>query len=133
MIKQYINIDNYWKVVVYYNINYNLFDYIVKDLNKLNTNTKTIINIYKNMYTRKAKAVTISNIKYKRSVVLFNTHKSFSDYINSIIHEAEHIKQAMLKAYNVDDKGEAPAYTIGFIVMKMLTKKILKRLELKNT
>lgn len=133
MIKQYINIDNYWKVVVYYNINYNLFDYIVKDLNKLNTNTKTIINIYKNMSTRKAKAVTISSIKYKRSVVLFNTHKSFSDYINSIIHEAEHIKQAMLKAYNVDDKGEAPAYTIGFIVMKMLTKKILKRLELKNT
>ena len=133
MIKQYINIDNYWKVVVYYNINYNLFDYIVKDLNKINTNTKTIINIYKNMSTRKAKAVTISNIKYKRSVVLFNTHKSFSDYINSIIHEAEHIKQAMLKAYNVDDEGEAPAYTIGFIVMKMLTKKILKRLELKNT
>lgn len=133
MIKQYINIDNYWKVVVYYNINYNLFDYIVKDLNKLNTNTKTIINIYKNMSTGKAKAVTISSIKHKRSVVLFNTHKSFSDYINSIIHEAEHIKQAMLKAYNVDDKGEAPAYTIGFIVMKMLTKKILKRLELKNT
>lgn len=133
MIKQYINIDNYWKVVVYYNINYNLFDYIVKDLNKLNTNTKTIINIYKNMFTGKAKAVTISSIKHKRSVVLFNTHKSFSDYINSIIHEAEHIKQAMLKAYNVDDKGEAPAYTIGFIVMKMLTKKILKRLELKNT
>lgn len=133
MIKQYINIDNYWKVVVYYNINYNLFDYIVKDLNKLNTNTKTIINIYKNMSTRKAKAVTISNIKYKRSVVLFNTHKSFSDYINSIIHEAEHIKQAMLKAYSVDDEGEAPAYTIGFIVMKMLTKKILKSLELKNT
>lgn len=132
MIKQYINIDNYWKVVVYYNINYNLFDYIIKDLNKLNTNTKTIINIYKNMFTGKAKAVTISSIKYKRSVVLFNTHKSFSDYINSIIHEAEHIKQAMLKAYNVDDKGEAPAYTIGFIVMKMLTKKILKRLELKN-
>lgn len=133
MIKQYIDIDNYWKVVVYYNINYNLFDYIVKDLNNINANTKTITSIYKNMYTRKAKAVTISNIKYKRSVVLFNTHKSFSDYINSIIHEGEHIKQAMLKAYNVDDKGEAPAYTIGFIVMKMLTKKILKILELKNT
>lgn len=133
MIKQHINIDNYWKVVVYYNINYNLFDYIVKDLTDINTTTKTITNIYKNMSTRKAKAVTISNIKYKRSVVLFNTHKSFSDYINSIIHEAEHIKQAMLKAYNVDDKGEAPAYTIGFIVMKMLTKKILKTLELKNT
>lgn len=133
MIKQYINIDNYWKVVVYYNINYNLFDYIVKDLNDINANTKTITNIYKNMSTGKAKAVTISNIKHKRSVVLFNTHKSFSDYINSIIHEAEHIKQAMLRAYNVDDKGEAPAYTIGFIVMKMLTKKMLKRLELKNT
>ncbi len=35
------------------------------------------------------------------------------DYINSIVHEAEHIKQAMLKAYRVEDKGEPPAYTIG--------------------
>lgn len=67
----------------------------------------------------KAKAVTISNISYHESIVLFNIHNSRYDYINSLVHEAEHIKQAMLHAYNVEDSGEAPAYTIGYLVMRM--------------
>lgn len=28
MIKQVFDIDGYWKVVVYYNVDYNLYDYI---------------------------------------------------------------------------------------------------------
>lgn len=36
------------------------------------------------------------------------------------------LQDTMLKAYKVDDKGEPPAYTIGFIVMKMLESKIFK-------
>ena len=52
--------------------------------------------------------------------VSFYKHSDKYDYINSIVHEAEHIKQHMLKAYNVDDFGEAPAYTIGYLVMMML-------------
>lgn len=39
--------------------------------------------------------------------------------MSTIAHEAEHVKQAVLKAYHVDDVGEAAAYTIGFIVKKM--------------
>ena len=68
----------------------------------------------------KAKAVTISNLNLYKSVVLFNKHKSYYDYINSIIHEAEHIKQSMLYAYDVDDSGEPPAYTVGYIASQMI-------------
>ena len=35
------------------------------------------------------------------------------------MHEAVHIKQAMLKAYRVEDKGETPAYTMGYLVGRM--------------
>ena len=72
------------------------------------------------MYINKTKAVTISNLKLHTSVVLFNKHKQYYDYINSIIHETEHIKQSMLYAYDVDDSGEPPAYTIGYIASKMI-------------
>ena len=72
------------------------------------------------MSTHKAKAVTVSNIHKHISIVLFNKHDDTLDYVNSIVHEAEHIKQAMLKAYNVKDYGEPPAYTIGYLAMKML-------------
>ncbi len=120
MIKQIINVNNYWKVIVYYNINYNLFSHIYDDLNSINISKKSIKRMYNTMISNKAKAVTISNIKLYTSIVCFNKHKDKYDYINSIVHEEEHVKQAMLEAYNVADYGEPPAYTIGYLVMKML-------------
>ena len=126
MIRQVIHIEHYWKIIVYYDIDYNLFDYISRDLyNEVSTPVEKIYDIYYNLQ-HKAKAVTVSSIDKHISVVAFNKHKNKYDYINSIVHEAEHIKQAMLKAYNVDDEGEPPAYTIGFIVMKMLKLKQMK-------
>lgn len=120
MIKYTFNIEHYWKVIVYYNINYNLFHYIHNDLLKLNINNNTITRIYNNMKYENAKAVTISNTKLHISVVLFNKHNQPYDYINSIVHESEHIKQSILKAYNVADKNETPAYTIGYIASNII-------------
>ena len=120
MIRRTINIDDYWKVIVYYNVNYNFFNIISRELKKYGASNSTIKRIYNRMSKGKAKAVTINFYEEKVSVVLFNNHKSYYDYINSIIHEAEHIKQTMLEVYEVNDKGEAPAYTIGYVAMKML-------------
>jgi hypothetical protein len=119
MIKQVFNVEDYWKVIVYYNIDYNLFDEIEFDLYNAQASNETIISIYNNMSRGKTKAVTFNNTELCRSIVTFNKHKTKYDYINSIIHEAEHIKQGMLKAYDVKDAGEPPAYTIGYLVMKM--------------
>lgn len=127
MIKQLINIDGYWEVIVYYNVDYNFFSDIVFELRAIGSPVERIDDVYYNL-KYKAKAVTCSNITKHISIVLFNYHKSRYDYINSIIHEAEHIKQHMLKAYNVADEGEPPAYTVGYIAMEML--KINKVLNL---
>lgn len=71
------------------------------------------------MSSGKGKAVTYNNLEKHTSVILFNRHKNKRDYINSLVHEAEHVKQAMLKAYDVKDVGEDPAYTIGYLVSRM--------------
>ena len=120
MIKQTIDVNGYWTVMVYYDINYNRFYNIVDDLIAINIPAKTIKQIYRNIVTHRAKAVTISNIEKQISIVVFNRHNDNYDYINSIVHEAEHIKQAMLKGYKIKDKGEPPAYTVGYLVMKMM-------------
>ena len=119
MIKRIININNYWKVIVYYNIDYNFFDYVENDLLYYGTPVESIKRIYHNMRTT-AKAFTYSNNKYRVSIVGFNIHFDKYDYINSIVHEAEHIKQAMLNYYNIPDEGENAAYTIAYIAIKML-------------
>lgn len=52
-------------------------------------------------------------------VLSSSPHTSPQDYLDSIVHEAEHVKQAMLEAYQIEDKGEPPAYTIGYLVSRM--------------
>ena len=121
MVRQQFDVDGYWKVIVWYDADYSLFHYILKDLMELGMNDDNIEEVYQIMRSRKAKAVTCSDIKGCMSVIIFNSHKSKRDYLNSIVHEAEHVKQAMLKAYGVEDRGEAPAYTIGYLVGRMWT------------
>jgi hypothetical protein len=119
MIKQIINVKSYFKVIVYYNVDYDLFDIIEKDLIDAEIPERLMKALWYNMYHGLAKAVTYSNLYQHICIVLFNPHKSKADYIDSIVHEAEHVKQAMLKAYQVEDKGEPPAYTIGYLISQM--------------
>ena len=119
MIKQVFQVKSYWKVIVYWNVDYNFFGIIAKEMEEMGINRKTIDAIYGKMSSGKGKAVTISSIEEHKSIVLFNPHNDIKDYLNSMVHEAEHIKQAMLKAYHVEDIGEPPAYTIGYLVGRM--------------
>ena len=125
MFKRIININNYWKVIVYYNIDYNFFYYVENDLLYYGTPVESIKRIYRNMRTT-AKAFTYSNDKCRVSIVGFNIHFNKHDYINSIVHEAEHIKQAMLNYYNIPDEGENAAYAVAYIATKMLQIKMMK-------
>lgn len=120
MIKGKININGYWKVIIYFDIDYNFFYDISNELRKIGEQSLDIKRIKYNMKIQKAKAVTVTNINKKISIVAFNTHYDIFDYFNSIVHEAEHVKQAMLDAYEIEDEGEAPAYTIGYIASRFI-------------
>ena len=119
--KRYIiDIENYWRVIVYFDIDYGSFDIISRDLAHYFCPKEEINSIWNHINTD-AKAFTFSNINLKISIVGFNEHKNKYDYVNSIVHECEHIKQSMLRAYYINDSGEPPAYTIGYLVSKMLS------------
>ena len=119
MIKQIFYIEDYWKVVVYYDMDFSFFDNARQELIKIGASDLAIGKLYDMMFTGIAKAVTFSSLSEHTSVVIFNVHESKQDYIDSIVHEAEHVKQAMLRAYQVEDKGEPPAYTIGYLISQM--------------
>jgi hypothetical protein len=121
MIRQEFNIESYWKVIVYYSIDYDLLKVIENDMRDFGVLDEDINNIFNELYAGEAKAVTCNNLEKHVSMVLFEIPDSREDFINSVVHEAEHIKQAMLEVYNVDDRGEAPAYTIGYIIERMFS------------
>ena len=111
--------DGYWKVVIFWNLDYHFFDEVEFELLLIGFSKVSIEEVRESMLSGEAKAVTCSVAHQHTSVVIFNPHSSKADYISSIVHEAEHIKQTMLKAYDVEDMGEAPAYTVGYLVKKM--------------
>jgi hypothetical protein len=119
MIKQVFSIDSYWKVIAYYDLDYNFFDDVAWELKMASIPRTAIEEVWNTLRADRAKAVTCNSFERHISIVIFNPHTSKSDYINSIVHEAEHVKQAMFKVYNIEDDGEPPAYTIGYIVMRM--------------
>ena len=119
MIRQDFNVEHYWKVTVFYDWNCDFLCDVVNTLKADSFSKDFVKDVLYNMYVEDAKAVTCSNTESKVSIVIFNQHESKADYLNSIVHEAEHIKQAMLKAYEVKDAGEPPAYTVGYLVMRM--------------
>jgi hypothetical protein len=106
-------------VVVFYDLDPAFFGDVEFELMMINFSKAAIEEVRETMLSNEAKAVTCSVTHQHSSVVIFNPHISKADYINSIVHEAEHIKQTMLQAYQVEDKGEPPAYTIGYLVMRM--------------
>lgn len=119
MIRQQFSVRHYWEVIVWYSLDYNLFPIVRNDLKRLGMQDRELDRVYRIMREGRAKAVTLSSVEKHLSIVLFNVHSDRMDYLNSIVHEAEHVKQAMLEAYKVEDRGEPPAYTIGHLVEKM--------------
>ena len=119
MIRQRFRVEHYWEVVVFYDLDYNLFSVVAKELRKIGFSRVNLETLYDEMRHGDALAVTCSSIRKHKSIVIFNKHASKANYISSLVHEAEHVKQAMLAAYYVEDKGEPPAYTIGYLVMRM--------------
>lgn len=116
MVRQTFDIQNKWRVIVYWNIDYDFFDVIAQELYSFEASENTIKEIFDTM-TIEGKAFTYSS--NHTSIVGFNKHSNETDYLNSIVHEAEHIKQDILKEYDIEDKDETPAYLIGYIVMEM--------------
>ena len=118
MIRQLFYVRHYWEVLVFYNVSQDFFAIIAGELSAIGFSAKDIREIFYELRYN-AKAVTCSNGWYHKSIILFNPHTSPQDYLDSIVHEAEHVKQAMLRAYRVEDRGEPPAYTIGYLVSQM--------------
>lgn len=119
MIRQHFYVEHYWEVIVFYDLDFDLFDVIEDELLGIGFPLKEVDYLYYQLWYVYAKAVTCSNILYHTSIILLPPHTSPQDYLDSIVHEAEHVKQAMLDAYNVEDVGEPPAYTIGYLISRM--------------
>lgn len=91
MIRQDIDIEGYWKIIVVYDA----------FLGKMNT------------------GFTHTDFVKRRSIVGISPSTSQEQLLNTIVHEAKHVQSHICEYYNVDEKSEQAAYLIGYIVQNM--------------
>lgn len=90
-LRQDIDIDGYWRVMVVYNAY----------LGKRNT------------------GFTYTDTSRRTSIVGIASATSQEQLLNTIVHEAKHVQSHICEYYNVPEDSERAAYLIGYIVQRM--------------
>ena len=119
MIKSIIDVDGYWSVVLFVDVDYDRYDIIESALTDILAPISVIDNIYDKISYKFNSGVTFSNPEFKTSVVCINKTTSREELINTISHEADHIQDNICEYYDVPLDSEDAAYLIGYLVGKM--------------
>lgn len=121
MIGQYFNIPKYdWEVKVYYGVTKYNIDFCIKKLRKLTTQSKHIKECKETLDTnKKDRAYIYSSYRVKETVIFIGEYSSTGELIDTITHEANHLKSHIATYYNIDEKDEEVCYIIGNIAKEM--------------
>jgi hypothetical protein len=119
MIKSIIDVDGYWSIVLFVDVDYNKFSIIESALTDILAPISIINKIYNKIGNKLNAGVTFSNHEFRTSVVCINKTTSREELINTISHEADHVQDAICKYYDVPLESEDAAYLIGYLVSEM--------------
>ena len=119
MIKSTIDVDGYWSIVLFVDVDYDNFDIIESALTDILAPISVIDEIYDKISYELNSGVTFTNSNFKTSIVCINKASSKEQLINTISHEAYHVQSAICDYYNVSLDSEDAAYLMGYIVGKM--------------
>ena len=121
MIGQRFYLDKYkWSVVVLYNVNHNDVEFIQDNLSKICDNNQQIKD--STYYIEQQIPNTgfiFSNLDINIRLIPIRPSPSNKEFINTIVHEANHLQSHIATKYNIDEKGEEVCYLIGEIVERM--------------
>ena len=119
MIKSTIDVAGYWSVVLFVDVDYDKYDIIESALTDILAPISVIDEIYDKISYEYNAGVTFTNSDFRSSVVCINKATSREELINTISHEADHVKSDICDYYNVQPDSEQAAYLIGYLVGKM--------------
>lgn len=121
MIGQSFYIDKYdWQVMVLYEVSYNNKDYVISLLKTICSDNNLINKAIANLNLRKYNTgFTYSDLDKRCSIIVIGKTTSNREIVNTIVHEANHLKSHIATAYDIDEKGEEVCYLIGGIVKSM--------------
>ena len=121
MIAQRFYLDKYeWSVVVLYDAGCNDVEFIQDNLSKICDDKQKIKDSTR--YIERGDLNTgfiYSNLDIKISLIVIGKATSNKQFLNTIVHEANHLQSHIATVYNLDEKGEEVCHLIGEVVERM--------------
>lgn len=121
MIGQRFYIDKYdWQVMVLYEVGSDSADIVIGMLESICNDNKILDAAYESLSNGKPNTgFTYSDYDKHRSFMVIGKTTSIRETINTIVHEANHLKSHIATEFDIDEKGEEVCYLIGSIVGSM--------------
>lgn len=121
MIGQRFYIDKYdWQVMVLYEVGSDSADIVIGMLESICDDNKILDAAYESLSNGKPNTgFTYSDYDKHRSFMVIGKTTSIRETINTIVHEANHLKSHIATEFDIDEKGEEVCYLIGSIVGSM--------------
>ena len=114
MIRSYLDIDKHWGILAYYDATPSDFSQLAPILREFGCPEWEIDRAYKTIHqTNKAFVFNAPWAKMSVMVVGRITHPA--QFLNSFMHESDHLQDAILEYYRVPEGTEDAAYLQGFI------------------
>ena len=128
MKKHYIDIDGYWGVIFIYDYDMLDMDEISAILDSFGLSERKIREAMPVLYGANG-GITVSRSDITMSVVIVSKATSMEQFFDTVVHEIDHVQNAVDMFYGVKQGSEDSAWLQGYI-MRGITKTLIKDKEI---
>lgn len=128
MIKQYINVQNKWDILIWYGVGKDDYEDVYSVLVQLDCPipdaeySANVVSSFKNT------GLTFSDTDSRVSFVCVSSTTSYSQMADTIMHEIKHVQSHICEYYDVEEDSEDAAYLVGYLARQVY--KFLQRISI---
>ena len=115
MIKRYVDIDGAWAFILAYNIELRDLDELASWLEALGSDEESISKACRVALGTNS-GFTFSNNDLKMSVMAISNASSVEQWLDTLVHEIDHLQKTICDYYDVALGTEESAYLQGYIM-----------------
>lgn len=121
MIIQKLHLKKYdWRIVILYQVTYEHLTYILKILDEMQADRKSVIAATNNISANLPNTGFIySNYEDRQSLIVIGKATSAEQLLNTISHEVNHLEEHIGKVCNVEANSEEACHLVGYVMQRM--------------
>lgn len=115
MKRHYVDIDGYWGIIFIYDYDFMDIDELAAILDSFGASDKDIRKAMSILYSTNS-GMTISRSDLTMSVIIISEATSVEQFMDTLVHEIDHVQDAIDELYGVEQGSEESAWLQGYIM-----------------